>query len=425
MTLHRPLLLTLLTILACDPDVTDERDLADDLAGAPESTPIRAAAPAKPDPRAAHGFADPPAMPDAQQAFDRALALITKHYVDPKIDRDTLYTGALEGMLARLYQVEGHPVNELLSPRALAELMHGTEGTLVGVGIVIEHVADVVVVRDVIPDGPAATGGLQRGDRILGIDGERLHGRTMVEIVDKIRGPAGSEVELFVQRDVEEWQLKLTRATIAIQNVESRLLDDGVGYLRLRGFAATTPAELDAAIAALQAGGMRSLIVDLRDCPGGLLDSAITVTGRFLARGQAIVTVVDRERGEKRHVAETDGPWRELPLVALIGPATASSAEILADALATHQRGTLIGEVTLGKGTVEGIHELGNGWALKLSTGRFLGASGQALQGRGVRPHLPARIGDEPPRPIDAIADDGDAALTVARSWLAQGRAAP
>ena len=425
MFMHRPLILALLTTLACDPDAADERDVIDDPAAPHRSG---AAAPVGRPDRPGHDLGDPPGMPDAQRAFDRALELIGEHYVDPQVDRDVLYTGALEGALARLIQLDGHPVNELLSPRALTELLHGTAGTIVGVGIVIEHVADVVVVRDVIADGPAARGGLQRGDRILGIDGERLTGRKLVEIVDKIRGPAGTDVALFVQRDVEEWQLKLTRATVAIDNVESRLLDDGVGYVRLRGFAETTAAELAAAIAALQAAGMRALIVDLRDCPGGLLDSAVTVAGRFLARGQAIATVVGREGAEARHVAEADGPWRELPLVALIGPATASGAEIVADALATHGRGTLIGETTLGKGTVENIHELGNGWALKLSTGRFLGASGQALQGKGVRPHLPATAGDEKTRAdqaIDAVVDGQDAALSVARSWLARDPVRP
>jgi carboxyl-terminal processing protease len=415
MSLHRTVPILLAALLACDAEL-EPGELVEPIEPA-EPRRARAApnqaAPAKP----AVSSPDLAAMPGARQAFARTLELIDRHYVDRELDEDALYTGAIEGVLARLIQIDDHRVNDLLDPRALAELLHGTTGEIVGVGVEITFAADVLVVVNALPGGPAALAGLQAGDRILAIDGARVQGLPLVEVVDKIRGAAGTEVDLFVQRDTEEWHQKLERATITVRNVDSRLLDDGVGYLRLGGFADTTPAELDAAIAAMQSAGMRALVLDLRRCPGGLLEAAIAVTGRFLGDGQTIVSLVDRDRIRTTRATDGDGRWHDLPLAVLIGPDTASGAEILADALHTHKRATLIGERTLGKGTVEEVHELGNGWALKLSSARFIGASGEHLQGRGVRPHLPLAAPDAKPA---ALADlpGADDVVAAAITWL-------
>ncbi|PCC68981.1 carboxyl-terminal processing protease [Nannocystis exedens] len=413
--MRRPLSLLTLALFACDP-------ATDDVAEAPEEAnveaPALAEAPAPPPAEAPHK-PQTEAMPDAEQAFAKARQLIAEHYVDATIDAGALYTGAVEGMLARLGPPTPHPINELLTPRQLAELLHGTGGTIVGVGVMIEQIAGVLVIRDVVPGGPAATAGLQRGDRILEIDGAAIKGKPMVEIVDQIRGPAGTGIDLFVQRDTEEWHEKLVRQTVAIPNVESKLLGDKVGYLRLRGFAETTPAEFDAGVEALQTQGAEALVLDLRACPGGLLAAAIAVTGSLLRDGQAIVTTTMRGEPAKAAAAQGDGRWKDLPLAALIGPETASGAEILADALAAHKRATLIGAPTFGKGTVESIHELGNGWAIKLSAGRFVGAGGEPLPGRGVKPHLPVPVAAEAqPDPLEAVPSEADAALAVARTWL-------
>lgn len=364
-------------------------------------------------------------MPDAERAFAQALEIIDERYVDAA-DRDKIFTNALDGVMAGLIQIDGHPINALLSPDELGELLSGTRGTIVGVGVMIEMVADVLVVRGVVPGGAAEAAGLQRGDRILGIDGQRIAGQELAEIVGKIRGPAGTEVELFLQRDTEEWEQKLRRDIVELQNVDSRSFADGIGYVRLRGFAETTAEELDAALTKLEAEGMKRLIVDLRHCPGGLLSAGVTITSRFLSAGDEVVSITDRKKGDKTMVATEDGRWRELPLAVLIGPWTASSAEIMADALATHAGATLVGAPSMGKGSVESIHDLDNGWALKLSSGRFVGASGELRLGRGVEPQLPAPEaaghGKSKPRPVDELDDGTDVALGLARSWLAGGK---
>lgn len=420
MSLQRIAPLVLAALFACDADKPEPTELATELApelAAPppaSPTPHKLAAPATAAPAPLAG----PVMPGARAAFERTLELIDRNYVDRELGEDVLYTGAIEGVLGRLIQQGGHPINTLLAPDDLAALLSDSAGAIVGVGVHIAVNSGALTIQYVVPDSPAAQAGLQPGDRILAIDDVRVHGRELAEIVGQIRGQAGTEVDLFVQRDTEEWHETLKRASVPLPNVESLLLDDGLGYLRLGGFAETTPAELDAAIEKLQAAGMRALVLDLRDCPGGVLDAAIAVTGRFLADGQTIVSLVDRDQIKTTRAAAGVGRWHELPLAALIGPDTASGAEILADALRTHKRATLIGQPSFGKGTVEGVHELGNGWALKLSSARFLGASGEPLQGRGVRPHLTiaAPQGDERGPLAQALASDD--AVAAARTWL-------
>lgn len=325
-------------------------------------------------------------MPDAAAAFEEIVELVERKYVDADVDRDALYTAALRGMMDALIQLPDAEINALLSPRELHELHLGTAGQLVGIGVAIEQVADVVVVRRVLPGSPAADSDIRPGDRILGVDGDRLTGQTLVQVVDAIRGEPGTEVSLFVQRDTEEWNETLTRGTIEMVSVEHEVLDDGVGLVRIRSFAENTAEDFDAALAALDAEEVERLVLDLRGCPGGLLDAALEVASRLLADGERIVSMTGRD-GQTRHVdASGKHPWGDRPVVVLVGPKTASGAEILAAALAHHGRAALVGAPTRGKGTVESVHKLDNGWAVKLSIERFASPDGQLRHGHPVEP---------------------------------------
>lgn len=331
-----------------------------------------------------------PVIPEAKAAFEELRALIDAKYVDGPLSEDELWTGAMEGVLARLVQMPHHDINKLMSPREHEELLIGTKGQLVGVGVMIEHVAGVIVIRDVIPGGPAEKAGLQAGDRILGVDGQRVEALALPQVVDLVRGPEGSSVELFVQRDIEEWNETVTRGLVEVVSVQGRMLEGEVGYLRISSFSEKTVAELDAELAKLSDAGAKGLVLDLRYCPGGLLDASLEAASRFVPPGQLLLRVEHRKGDDmaKEHRSEGEHPWQGRPLAVLIGPKTASSAEILADALREHDRGLLVGEPTLGKHTVESIHELSGGWAVKLSVGRFVTASGAGEQGVGVRPDI-------------------------------------
>jgi carboxyl-terminal processing protease len=188
-----------------------------------------------------------------------------------------------------------------------------------------------------------------------------------------------------------------------------------VGYLRIFEFSKSTAEDVAAQLKELRAAGMKSLILDVRNCPGGLLDASIEVTDLFLPAGRRIMTTADRDGNEKHFDTQDDGPFEELPIVAVVGPYTASGAEILTSALQHHGRARVIGTRTMGKGTVESIHELDNGWALKLSISRFSSAAGEPMLGRGVTPDIEIPMSDKPRRgPIGDVNAAADPQLSAA-----------
>lgn len=330
-------------------------------------------------------------------------------------------------MLRELIQTRGIEVNTLLDPAQLREMKIGVTGSLQGIGVVIDmEVAGLALVRGVLPDGPAARAGLQVGDRILAVDGTCVRQLDLAALVSRIRGPSGSTVELYVQREDREWHQPVVRGQVSLDAVTGGLLEGGVGYVRVNEFRQGTAAQLDELLQRLLGEGGRSVVLDLRACPGGLLDEAVAVADRFLAPGLSIVTLQRRQGQEEHRVAELDHPGDGLPVVVRVDGATASGAEIVASALAEHGRATLVGEPTLGKGTAEEIFELRNGWGLKLSVARFTTAGGRRVQGEGVRPDfvIPAPgTGKAPPGfggRLPAPADDPQlaAALGVLRLRL-------
>ena len=372
-----------------DPDPDDAQRLHADAQPARATPPHDAAAVHQARGEAHRSDAAPRAMPGAREAFDEVLALVEAHYVDGPLTQDELWTAAMDGVMARLVSHHGHAVNVLMRPEDLKELQIGMEGKLVGIGVMIETVADVVVVRGLVPDGPATVAGLEPGDRILGVDGQRLRGKSLRDVVDLIRGDADSTVELFVQRDTEEWNVTLTRSAIAYSNVESRMLGDDVGYVRIGGFSKETASDLDGALSTLSQAGMAQLVLDLRGCPGGILEGSLDVADAFLPPEKLVVTVQVPGKPDEPKMTATDDPWESVPMVVLADGKTASSAEIVAAALAHHRRARVVGQTTFGKDTIESIHELGDGWGLKLSVGRFETAGGaDAHGGGGLRPHL-------------------------------------
>jgi carboxyl-terminal processing protease len=393
---------------------------AEDPSASPVTIPVAAAAAAlnAATPRPTPNTNGAPAtMPDAERAFARVVELISTNYMDAAVDRDALYTGAVEGMLARLYQAKDTAVNTLISPRELREIQRSNAGSIAGVGLVIEAQGDLFVIKRILRHSPAARSRLQPGDRILGVGAARVNGRPLAEVLDQIRGEPGTRVDLFVQRDTDEWHETLERATVTFRNVEGRLVAPGVGLLRLLSFGETTTEQLDRELEALEAAGQKALIIDLRYCPGGLLEVAEVTVERFLQRGQNVVTLVDRDGRKRVRTAAADGRWRDGPLAVLMGPKTASSAELFAEALVVHRGALTIGQPTLAKNSAEVIHELGNGWALKLSESRLIGARGDGVT-PGLEPMLPVPLSDSAtPPPLDESSGE-DKAVRVATEWL-------
>jgi len=413
-----------LLLFACDDrEDLEPIDADDELAGraAPvvhergEPRPSHAAAPSAP-----QAPAEPRAVvPGARAAFEQLTTLVDTKYIGGPLAEDELWTAAMEGVLARLEQLPGHEVNTLMPPREHQELRIGTSGHMVGVGIMIERVADVVVVREVLPSGPAERAGIRAGDRILAIDGARTKELELAAVVERIRGAEGSPVELFLQRDTEEWNETITRGLVEVPSVQASVLPDGMGYLRITAFSEQTTAELDAQLAALAEQGVGRLAIDLRHCPGGLLDPALAAIARFVPPGKTVLTIHAREGEPQVRITEGEHPSQAWPLAVLVGPGTASGAEILADALHEHDGSVLVGQPTLGKRTIEAIHELPEGWAVKLSVSRFATASGERPQGAGVVPDIRIPTDDDGKIvPIGQLDPTTDAALAAAIELL-------
>jgi carboxyl-terminal processing protease len=332
-------------------------------------------------------------VPNARQAFDQVSALIRDNYVDQEIDEEELWSYALAGLVEGLMKSGDKPINEILDKTRLELLQSHSKGQISGIGIVFENVEKMAIVREVLPGGPASNTRMRPNDRIIAVDGKDVADLDMGSIVMMIRGKSGTPVELLMQRGTEEWTETITRGQVQVESVQGTV-HEGVGYLRLMHFNEDTPKRLDRVMADLRKSGAKSLIVDLRGSPGGLFDVSLEVAERFLTSGETIVSLKKRDGREEIHRAKRPDAFAG-PIVVLIGKETASSAEILAAALKENGRATLVGEKTYGKGTVEKIFELDNGYALKLTVARFYSPKGNNWQGKGIEPDFAIKSEEE------------------------------
>lgn len=359
-------------------------------------------------------------MPNAQAVFSEVEQLIQNDYVEPEVTEDDLWTGAIDGMLDRLIQHSDKKINTLLSPEELKKLSEGLKGEFAGIGVVIKQVEGVAFVVKAIEGGPAVGADIKAGDRILSVDGLSITGLPLEAVVGKIRGPVDSKITLLVQRDTDEREISLTRAPVRVDPVVGTLLEGDVGYIRIISFADETIKTLDDTYTALVAKGAKRLVLDLRDCPGGAFESSVAVTERFLPKGTTITYLKDR-KGEEKYYKSGKGTKYELPMVVLVNGGTASGGELVAAALADNGRARLVGERTFGKGTVESVHELSNGWGVKLTTALFYSPDGENWQGSGIMPDFVAGTGDkewETPSAYEPVDPNADAQLQTALSVL-------
>jgi carboxyl-terminal processing protease len=338
-----------------------------------------------------HAAATPTtASPYANLAiFARALSQIEVSHVEPP-DQDALIYGAIRGMVETL-----DPHSSFLTPEQYRTLMSDTEGQFGGIGIEVDVRDGWLVVHDVIAGGPAEAAGVQPGDRFLAIDGIGARDMRLSDAVEHMRGAPGTPVTVRLRREGAEEgiELTLTRQVIHVEAVEARVLGNGLFYARLRSFSETTTDELRAALDHAVAdtashGGIRGVLLDMRGNPGGLLDEAVRVSDEFLTGG-VIVSTRGRDgqvlNEASAHSAGTRPDW---PMVVLVDHYTASAAEIVAGALHDHQRATLVGQTTWGKGSVQNLIELPDGSALKLTIARYYTPSGVSIQARGIDPDI-------------------------------------
>jgi len=316
-----------------------------------------------------------------QQArlFDDVLARVADFYVD-SIDERQLYQMAIDGLLDQLHD----PYSVYLKPDDFHALSEQTTGEYGGLGIQIDVRDGWITVVAPLPDTPAERAGVMTGDRIVMLDGRPTEGWKNDQAVRELRGTPGSSVELKIRRVGVEQAItfKMSRALIHIRSVQiAMLLEDNVGYIALNPVNQTSGLELANAVDSLTKRGMKSMVLDLRYNPGGLLDQAVAVSDLFLDPGQEVLEQRGRAPGASRMYRDHDPQkWPNLPIVILVNGGTASAAEIIAGALQDHDRAVLVGTPTFGKGLVQSLWQLTPETALKLTTARWYTPSGRTIQ---------------------------------------------
>jgi carboxyl-terminal processing protease len=323
------------------------------------------------------------------ETFARALAHVENSYVGEP-DEDALLEGAIRGMLKVLDPHSGY-----LDPHELRVLTDDTEGRFGGVGLEIDVQDGWLEIVKVMPGGPAFRAGVQPGDRFLTIEGSAARDLSIDEAISRMRGEPGTQVHVALRRRNVEAAvvLTLTREVIDVPAVDGRVLDDRVVYIALRAFQETTADELrrvldEAVEHTAKSGGVRGVLLDLRDNPGGLLSSAVLVADEFLKDGTIVST---RGRGGKllrENRASAPGTRPDWPMVVLVNGYSASAAEIVAGALHDQHRAVLVGVRTFGKGSVQNIIELPDGGAIKLTTALYYTPNGTSIQAQGIEPDV-------------------------------------
>lgn len=343
----------------------------------------------------AYASEEPSPVPlEEVRRFSTAISQIKNYYVEPVKDKK-LFDNAISGMLSGL-----DPHSAYLDEESFKELQTSTKGEFGGLGIEVTMEEGVIKVITPLDDTPAAKAGIKAGDYIIRIGKTPINGMTLKEAVKKMRGKKGSTVELTVLRKNAKNNpliFKLTRDEIRIQSVKSKLLDKQFGYIRLTHFQALTAADMLKEINQLkqQAGSpLQGLVLDLRNNPGGLLDSAIQVSDAFIhndnqGKEELIVYTEGRLPGSKfTAIAKPGDILDNAPIVVLINNGSASGSEIVAGALKDHHRAILMGTKTFGKGSVQTVLPLDNKHGIKLTTALYYTPAGISIQAKGIKPDI-------------------------------------
>ena len=342
--------------------------------------------------------------PGALFQIVRTMHLIQRHYVG-ETDRKKIYDGALKGMVGVLQD----PYSSYLDSQDFEALSTMTEGHFGGVGMVMGQKKDSqFVVVAPIEDTPAYQAGIKAGDILLKIDGEDLSGQSLNEVVKKIRGQDGSQVTLTLKRGSEEAKdITVTRSDIKLKSVYGRMDGDGIGYIRVTNFNEDTVKDFGAKLQELRDKGMKALVLDLRDNPGGLLESGVGVA-RYLVPKGPIVSVTDKDGNTQTESSQLEKV--DFPLAVLVNHGTASAAEIVSGAIQDTGSGKLFGVKTYGKGVVQNVFLLSNRTAVKLTVARYYTPSGRSID----------KVGITPDEVVEAADEEGANQLQAAEQYLRQ-----
>ena len=317
--------------------------------------------------------------------FSEVLETIQNEYVED-VDQAEAMESAINGLLQSL-----DPYSSYMNQETFEESQSETSGEFGGLGIEVSMEAGVVKVITPIDDTPAARAGIKAGDYIVKINAEQVRGKTLMEAVNLMRGPVGTSIEITVRRKgLKKAKIfKITREIIEIKSVISKLIDNKVGYLRLRAFNQNSSDQLKKEISKIEKNKkLVGYILDLRNNPGGLLTQAIEISDFFLDDGEIVSTKGRKNKENRKFFAHKGDRIKGKPLIVLINNGSASASEIVAGALQDQKRAVLLGEATFGKGSVQSIIPLKNKGALRLTISKYYLPSGKSISEVGVLPDI-------------------------------------
>lgn len=332
------------------------------------------------------------------KTFSEVLTQVQKSYVDETKVKD-LVQGAIRGMLSTL-----DPHSAYMTPDMYKEMQVETKGEFGGVGIQIGVKENRLAVIAPIEGTPAYRAGIKAGDFITKVNDETTKDLTLMDAVQKMRGPKGSKVNLTIQRDgtPDPLQFTLVRDTIKIESVKSKVLDN-IGYVRLTQFQESTGRDLSKVLKQFKEQKLQSTILDLRNNPGGLLTAAVEVSEQFLPGGKLVVYTKGRESKKDEWIAKGKDQMDDSPMIVLVNEGSASASEIVAGALQDYGRAVIVGTTSFGKGSVQTILPLGDGSGLRLTTAKYYTPKGRSIQSTGITPDIVVK-----PQPPTTVAKVGE-----------------
>jgi carboxyl-terminal processing protease len=317
------------------------------------------------------------------KTFSEVLTQVQKSYVDETKVKD-LVQGAIRGMLSTL-----DPHSAYMTPEMFKEMQVETKGEFGGVGIQIGVKENRLAVIAPIEGTPAYRAGIKPGDFIIKVNDEPTKDLTLMDAVQKMRGPKGSKINLTIQREgtPDPLQFTLIRDTIKIESVKSKVLDN-IGYVRLTQFQESTGRDLGKVLKQFKEQKLQSTILDLRNNPGGLLTASVEVSEQFLPGGKLVVYTKGRESKKDEWIAKGKDQMDDSPMIILINEGSASASEIVAGALQDYGRAVIVGTTSFGKGSVQTILPLGDGSGLRLTTAKYYTPKGRSIQTTGITPDI-------------------------------------
>jgi len=318
------------------------------------------------------------------KTFTEVLAHVQKHYVEDVKTKDLVY-GAIRGMLSTL-----DPHSAFMPPEVYKEVQVETKGEFGGVGIQIGMKDSRLTVIAPIDGTPAERAGVKAGDFIVKVNEESTKDMTLLDAVQKMRGPKGTKVTLTIQREgvAEPLVFGMVREVIKIESVRFKMLEGNIGYVRLSQFQDQSAKDVASAVRKLREQKMQSLILDLRNNPGGLLNSAVEVSEQFVGLSRLIVYIKTREGRKDDYISHIKEQPEDYPVIVLVNEGSASASEIVAGALQDWGRAVVIGVQTFGKGSVQTILPLGDGSGLRLTTAKYYTPKGRSIHGTGIAPDI-------------------------------------